>query len=104
MLAAQHAAATAELESGASVAFSSEDPTTFVVGLEAGHLYKGSLLANELRSARAITREPAEGFRSIRRPDGGWIFVDRMRDEGAIARATRFARRGTTGLARWGAP
>ena len=60
VLAAQHAAATAELESGASVSFSSEDPTTFVVGLEAGHLYKGSLLANELRSARAITREPAE--------------------------------------------
>jgi len=53
---------------------------------------------------RAITRAIAEGFRSIRRPDGGWIFVDRMRDEGAIARATRFARRGTTGLARWGAP
>ena len=52
---------------------------------------------------RAITREIAEGFRTSAVPMG-WIFVDRMRDEGAIARATRFARRGTTGLARWGAP
>ena len=45
---------------------------------------------------RAITRAIAEGFRSIRRPDGGWIFVDRMRDEGAIARATRFKKSTTS--------
>ena len=53
---------------------------------------------------RAIARAIGEGSRSIRRPVGGWIFVDRMRGEGAIARATRFARRGTTGLTRWDAP
>ena len=53
---------------------------------------------------RAITREIAEGVSEHPPSRWGWIFVDRMRDEGAIARATRFARRGTTGLARWGAP
>ena len=60
VLAAQHAAQTADLEGGAALSFSSEDPTSFVVGLEAGQLYKGSLLANELRSASAICREHSE--------------------------------------------
>ena len=60
VLAAQHAAQTADLEGGAALSFSSEDPTSFVVGLEAGQLYKGSLLANELRSASAVCREHSE--------------------------------------------
>ena len=34
-----------------------EDPTTFVVGLEGGQLFKGSLLANELRSINMVQRE-----------------------------------------------
>ena len=60
VMAAQHAAQTADLEGGASLSFSSQDPTTFVVGLEAGKLFKGSLLANELRSGGAICREVGE--------------------------------------------
>jgi len=48
------------IEGGAALSFNAEDPTTFVVGLEAGVLYKGSLLANELRSVAAIQREHAE--------------------------------------------
>ena len=60
VMAAQHAAQTADLEGGATLSFNSEDPTSFVIGLEAGQLYKGSLLANELRSAPAILREHAE--------------------------------------------
>ena len=57
--AAEQAAATAELESGACVSVSSEDPSTFVVGFEAGTSTR-LLLSNELRSSTAITREPAD--------------------------------------------
>jgi len=42
------------LEGGAALSFSAEDPNSFVVGLEAGQLFKGSLLGNELRSAKVI--------------------------------------------------
>ena len=51
---------SAPLEGGASLSFSAEDPTAFVVGLEAGQLFKGSLLANQLRTAQAVMREHAE--------------------------------------------
>jgi len=47
-------------EGGAALSFSAEDPTTFVVGLEAGQLVKGSLIANELRGTPAIMREHGE--------------------------------------------
>ena len=60
VLLAQKAAQTASLEGGAALSFNSEDPTSFIVGLEAGQLFKGSLLANELRSAHAVVRELGE--------------------------------------------
>jgi len=60
VLLAQQAAQTATLEGGAAISFNAEDPTTFVIGLEAGQVFKGSLLANELRSAPAVVREVGE--------------------------------------------
>ena len=60
VMAAQHAAMTADLEGGTALSFSAEDPTSFVVGFEAGQLYKGSLLANEIRSSDQIRREVGE--------------------------------------------
>ena len=42
------------VQGAASVSFSVHDPTTFVVGLEAGQLLKGSLLANELRGVQTV--------------------------------------------------
>ena len=60
VLLAQQAQQNATLEGGAALTFSPEDPTTFIVGLEAGQLFKGSLLANELRSSQQIVREVGE--------------------------------------------
>lgn len=57
---AQQAAMSAPLEGGAALSFSAEDPTAFVVGLEAGQLFKGSLLANQLRAPQAVMREVGE--------------------------------------------
>ena len=47
-------------DGGAALSFSLEDPTTFVAGLEAGSLVKGSLLAHEARPARSILSELGE--------------------------------------------
>ena len=47
-------------EGGAAISFSVEDPTTFVVGLEAGQLLKGSLIATEKRKVQAVMREHGE--------------------------------------------
>ena len=47
-------------EGGSALGFSKDDPTSFVVGLEAGQGYKGSLHANEVRTAASILREHAE--------------------------------------------
>ncbi len=47
-------------EGGAALSFSSHDPTSFVMGLESGLLVKGSLLANEARTARSVLREVSE--------------------------------------------
>ena len=57
---ATHAAAPRKPEGCASFAFSHEDPTTFVVGLEAGQLYKCSLLANEERSVELVQMQRGE--------------------------------------------
>jgi hypothetical protein len=48
------------LEGASGLSFNAEDPTTFVVALEAGQLLKGSLLAHELRTVQSILREHAE--------------------------------------------
>uniref|UniRef100_A0A7S4B0D9 Uncharacterized protein n=1 Tax=Chrysotila carterae TaxID=13221 RepID=A0A7S4B0D9_CHRCT len=42
------------IEGGACFAFSREDPTTFVAGLEAGKIFKCSLFANEERRAEVV--------------------------------------------------
>jgi len=48
------------VEGGVCIAFSHEDPTTFVLGLEAGELAKCSLIANEQRSAEFVRNSKGE--------------------------------------------
>jgi len=57
---ASKTAGKAMIEGGASVAFSHEDPTTFVAGLEAGQLMKCSLIANELRTAEVVRMQRSD--------------------------------------------
>ena len=45
---------------GCALCFSKEDPTSFVVGLESGQLYKCSTVAKEARSAEAVMRTQGE--------------------------------------------
>lgn len=45
---------------GATLSFSAEDPTTFVVGLESGGIYKCALGANAERSVDAVRGAPGE--------------------------------------------
>ena len=49
---------------GTALSFSSVEPSSFVLGSEGGHLIKGSVVANELRTARAIVREASEPARA----------------------------------------
>ena len=45
---------------GSALCFSKEDPTSFIVGLESGQLYKCSTVAKEARSAEAVMRTQGE--------------------------------------------
>lgn len=45
---------------GSALCFSREDPTSFIVGLESGQLYKCSTVAKEARSAEAVMRTQGE--------------------------------------------